>query len=66
MAVVFPDTTPRNMEKQSEMDPESLNGSGMYVNATRAPYSHHFQMYDYINHELSMIIENLFNVDISN
>lgn len=54
MAVVFPDTAPRNIE--GEFDAECLNGAGMYLNATKAPYSKHFQMYDYINHELPMII----------
>jgi S-formylglutathione hydrolase len=37
-------------------------GAGFYVNATQAPYNEHYQMYDYIVHELPKLIEENFPV----
>ncbi|MFC3092854.1 S-formylglutathione hydrolase [Alteromonas sediminis] len=62
IAIVAPDTSPRG---ESVADDESYDlgqGAGFYVNATQAPWSQHFQMYDYITHELPALIEANFPV----
>ena len=54
VAIVCPDTSPRG-----EGVPDDENkaydfglGAGFYVNATQAPWSTHYQMYDYVTKEL--------------
>lgn len=37
-------------------------GAGFYVNATEAPWSRHYQMYDYVLGELPELIESTFPV----
>ena len=57
IAVVFPDTSPRNTQIQGISDDWSFGDSaGYYLNATEAPYSQHFNMYSYINEELPTFI----------
>ncbi len=58
VAVVAPDTSPRG-----EGVPDDLEaaydfglGAGFYVNATQAPWSRHYQMYDYVLHELPELV----------
>jgi S-formylglutathione hydrolase len=38
-------------------------GAGFYVNATQRPWAEHYQMYDYIVHELPELINRSFPVD---
>ena len=38
------------------------HGAGFYVNATQAPWSRHYQMYDYVVKELPQLIESTFPV----
>jgi len=58
IAVVFPDTSPRGEQVDDQADRYDLGqGAGFYVNATRAPWSRHFQMYDYVTDELPGLIE---------
>jgi S-formylglutathione hydrolase len=59
VAIVCPDTSPRG-----EGVPDDENkaydfglGAGFYVNATQAPWQQHYQMYDYITHELPRVLE---------
>jgi S-formylglutathione hydrolase len=59
MAIVAPDTSPRGDEVPD--DPEGAwdfgLGAGFYVNATQAPWSANYRMYDYICEELPTLVE---------
>lgn len=64
MAIVAPDTSPRG-----EQVPDDPNGdydfglgAGFYLNATQTPWKTHYQMYDYIVHELPTIIASNFPI----
>lgn len=64
VVIVAPDTSPRG-----EGVPDDPNGAydlgwgaGFYVNATQEPWSKHYQMYDYVAHELPELIEREFPV----
>lgn len=65
VAIVAPDTSPRGDGVAD--DPDGAYdfglGAGFYVNATQAPWSKHYQMYDYISSELPDLIELSFPVD---
>lgn len=54
VAIVAPDTSPRGEDVPD--DPDAAYdfglGAGFYVNATQAPWSRHYRMYDYIVDEL--------------
>ena len=64
IAIVAPDTSPRG-EGVAD-DPEQAYdlglGAGFYVNATEAPWSAHYRMYDYVVEELPELIEAHFPV----
>lgn len=64
MAIVAPDTSPRGEGVPD--DPEGAYdfglGAGFYLNATQAPWSTHYQMYDYVVTELPDIVEAHFPV----
>lgn len=64
IAIVAPDTSPRG-EGVAD-DPDAAYdfglGAGFYVNATQAPWSQHYQMYDYVVKELPALIESTFPV----
>ena len=66
LLLVAPDTSPRG-EGVAD-DPEGAwdfgLGAGFYVNATEAPYSRHYHMYDYVTQELSDAVSANFNVDV--
>lgn len=63
IAIVCPDTSPRGDHVADETDRYDLGqGAGFYVNATQAPWSDHYHMYDYVNLELPELIENNFPV----
>jgi len=58
LALIMPDTSPRGDDVPDEPDRYDLGkGAGFYVNATQAPWSTHFHMYDYVNRELPALIE---------
>lgn len=58
IALVFPDTSPRGDAVPDEPDRYDLGkGAGFYVNATEAPWSTHYQMYDYVTSELPALVE---------
>ncbi|MDY7025815.1 MAG: S-formylglutathione hydrolase [Pseudomonadota bacterium] len=65
IALVMPDTSPRGEGVPD--DPDGAYdfgiGAGFYVNATQAPWSKHYQMYDYVVSELPTLIEAQFPVD---
>ena len=60
----MPDTSPRG-EDVPDADDQAYDlglGAGFYINATQAPWSEHYRMYDYIVDELPSIIQQSFNV----
>lgn len=62
VAIVAPDTSPRGEDVPD--DPDGAYdfglGAGFYVNATQAPWSQHYHMYDYIVQELpELVTQNL-------
>lgn len=64
IAIVAPDTSPRG-EDVADDNNNAYDlglGAGFYVNATQAPWNKHYQMYDYIVHELPQLIEANFPV----
>lgn len=63
VAIVAPDTSPRGDQVPDEDAWDFASGAGFYVNATEAPWSTHYQMYDYIVKELPALINNSQPVD---
>ena len=63
LALVMPDTSPRGDDVADDEDRYDLGkGAGFYVNATQAPWSKHYQMYEYVTVELPALIEKSFPV----
>jgi len=66
IAIVAPDTSPRGESVPD--DPQGAYdfglGAGFYVNATQAPWSAHYHMYDYVVEELPALLKGKFPVDI--
>ncbi|MFC4701223.1 S-formylglutathione hydrolase [Glaciecola siphonariae] len=62
IAIVAPDTSPRGDDVADADSYDLGKGAGFYVNATRMPWAKHYQMYDYIVHELPALIESQFPV----
>ncbi|UZE94547.1 S-formylglutathione hydrolase [Alkalimarinus alittae] len=62
IAIVAPDTSPRGEDVADDEGYDLGKGAGFYVNATEAPWRHHYQMYDYIVNELPALIESTFPV----
>ena len=58
LMLVAPDTSPRgeNVPDDPEGSWDFGLGAGMYVNATREPWSRHYNMYDYIVGELQSAV----------
>lgn len=65
LAIVCPDTSPRGEDVPD--DPDGAYdfglGAGFYVNATEAPWSAHYRMFDYVTGELPELVGNHFPVD---
>lgn len=62
VAIVAPDTSPRGDDVADHDGYDLGKGAGFYVNATEAPWSSHYMMYDYVTKELPAIIEANFPV----
>ncbi|MCY4043613.1 MAG: S-formylglutathione hydrolase [Cellvibrionales bacterium] len=62
--IVCPDTSPRgdDVPDDSEGAWDFGLGAGFYLNASQAPWSEHYQMYDYITEELPAIIGEHFSI----
>lgn len=58
--LVAPDTSPRGDAVPDDEAYDLGQGAGFYVNATQAPWSKNYQMYDYIVHELRTLIDAYF------
>lgn len=63
IAIVAPDTSPRGENVANDDAYDLGQGAGFYVNATQAPWSSHFHMYDYVSQELPDLVES--NLPIS-
>lgn len=55
--LVAPDTSPRGGEVPDDDAWDLGQGAGFYVNATQAPWSRNFRMYDYVVDELPRLVE---------
>ncbi len=62
VVLVAPDTSPRGDEVADADGYDLGKGAGFYVNATQAPWSGHYRMYDYVVSELPALIEANFAV----
>ena len=64
LVVVAPDTSPRGEDVPDDADSYDFGkGAGFYINATQEPWSKHYQMEDYIVHELNDLVVREFSVD---
>lgn len=64
IALIIPDTSPRGVDIPGEDDHMNVGtGAGFYVNATQAPWSAHYKMYDYVARELIDVVNELLPVD---
>ncbi|CAH1387691.1 S-formylglutathione hydrolase [Candidatus Nitrotoga sp. M5] len=63
IAIVASDTSPRGDDVADDEGNDLGQGAGFYVNATQAPWSCHYQMYDYVVNELPQLIESTFPVN---
>lgn len=55
--IVAPDTSPRDLGLPGETDSYDFGaGASFYVNATEAPWSDHYRMYDYVTEELPALV----------
>ena len=57
IALIIPDTSPRGEGVPDDAAYDLGCGAGFYVNATQAPWATHYQMYDYVLHELPALVE---------
>lgn len=64
IALVFPDTSPRGEGVADDEAFDMGQGAGFYVNATEAPWSDHFRMWDYVTEELPALVGEHFAVDL--
>lgn len=62
IVVVAPDTSPRGENVADAEGYDLGKGAGFYLNATQAPWSDHYRMYDYVAAELPALIEAHFPV----
>ena len=66
IALVMPDTSPRGDDVPDAADRYDLGkGAGFYVNATRQPWSKHYQMYTYVTEELPQLVASQLPIDAS-
>lgn len=57
LAIVCPDTSPRGTNLPGEHDSYDFgSGAGFYINARKAPWNKHYQMYDYVTQELPALV----------
>lgn len=63
IAIVCPDTSPRGTDLPGEHDHWDFgSAAGFYLNATQAPWSGHYRMFDYVTQELPALVEKEFSV----
>ncbi|BGP11011.1 hypothetical protein JCM10049v2_006905 [Rhodotorula toruloides] len=60
IALVFPDTSPRGAGIEGEeKDWDFGTAAGFYLNATKEPWSKHYNMYDFVTSELPSLLSSL-------
>ena len=62
IALICPDTSPRNYEPRIEGDADNWNfgiAAGFYLNATQSPWNKYYNMYDYIIIELPKLLKSV-------
>jgi len=64
IAIVFPDTSPRGEGVPNDEAFDLGQGAGFYVNATQAPWSANFKMWDYVAEELPALLGSNFALDM--
>ena len=64
IALVFPDTSPRGEGVPNDEAYDLGQGAGFYVNASEAPWSTNFRMWDYVAEELPQLLGQHFAVDL--
>ncbi len=59
LVIVAPDTSPRGPEVADDAEGawDFGLGAGFYLNATQQPWARHYQMHDYVVHELPGLVE---------
>lgn len=57
LILVAPDTSPRGEGVADAEGYDIGQGAGFYINATQAPWSTHYRMYDYVVDELPTLVE---------
>ncbi|MFT5064313.1 MAG: S-formylglutathione hydrolase [Gammaproteobacteria bacterium] len=63
LAIVCPDTSPRGTDLPGEHDSWDFgSAAGFYLTATHAPWSGHYNMFDYVTQELPALVEKQFAV----
>jgi len=62
LVLIMPDTSPRGEAVANDEAYDLGQGAGFYLNATQAPWSAHFRMFDYLSQELPALIADNFNV----
>ena len=64
LVIVAPDTSPRGPEVPDDAEGawDFGLGAGFYLNATQQPWARHYQMHDYVVHELPALVEAHFPV----
>ncbi len=63
IVIVAPDTSPRGDDVPDDTGYDLGKGAGFYLNATQAPWSKHFRMYEYVVDELPRLIAAAYPVD---
>lgn len=64
LALIIPDTSPRGVDIEGQDEVINVGtGAGFYVDATNAPWSAHYRMYDYVARELVDIVDAHLPVD---
>ena len=62
IVIIAPDTSPRGEQVANDAAYDLGQGAGFYLNATKAPWSSHYHMYDYIVTELPALLKAEFGI----
>ena len=66
VVIVCPDTSPRGVDIEGDSDSWDFGkGAGFYVDATADKWADNYNMYQYVVHELPLVIGQIVNVDES-
>lgn len=62
LVLIMPDTSPRGDQVADDAAYDLGQGAGFYLNASEAPWSAHYRMFDYLSTELPALIGDNFKV----